>query len=196
MEQPVTAVYDANTLYPAPLRDLLIRLAQAGLVRARWTETIHDEWVRNVLKDNPRLSAERLARTRALMNEAVRDCLVTGYEDLIASLSLPDPDDRHVLAAAIRAGADVIVTYNLADFPTKALARFDVEAQHPDDFLVCLLDQAPGVVCAAVKRQREGLRNPPKTARRSGKCLPRGFTRATATPSPSAIPSTCAPARR
>ena len=164
MEPPVTAVYDANTLYPAPLRDLLIRLAQAGLVRARWTETIHDEWVRNVLKDNPRLSAERLARTRALMNEAVRDCLVTGYEDLIASLSLPDPDDRHVLAAAIRAGADVIVTFNLADFPAKALAPFDVEAQHPDDFLVGLLDQAPDVVCATVKRQREGLRNPPKTA--------------------------------
>ncbi len=165
MEHPVTAVYDANILYPAPLRDLFIRLAQAGLVRARWTETIHEEWMRNVLKDNPRLSAERLARTRTLMNEAVRDCLVTGYEDLIASLSLPDPDDRHVLAAAIRAGADIIVTYNLTDFPAETLARFDIEALHPDDFLVSLLDLAPGVVCAAVKRQREGLQNPPKTAK-------------------------------
>ncbi len=81
------------------------------------------------------------------MNDAVRDCLVTGYEDLIASLSLPDPDDRHVLAAAIRADADVIVTYNLKDFPAETLAPFDIEAQHPDDFLVSLLDQAPGVVC-------------------------------------------------
>jgi predicted nucleic acid-binding protein len=164
MEQPVIAVYDANILYPAPLRDLFIRLAQAGLVRAKWTETIHDEWVRNVLKDKPHLSAERLARTRTLMNEAVRDCLVTGFEDLIESLSLPDPNDRHVLAAAIRATADVIVTYNLADFPAETLARFDIEAQHPDDFLVCLLDLAPGVVCAAMKRQRESLRSPPKTA--------------------------------
>jgi predicted nucleic acid-binding protein len=145
MEHPVTAVYDANILYPAPLRDLFIRVAQAGLVRARWTETIHEEWIRNVLKDNPRLSAERLARTRTLMNEAVRDCLVTGYEDLIQSLSLPDPDDRHVLAAAIRAGAGVIVTYNLTDFPAETLARFDIEAQHPDDFLVGLLDLAPGI---------------------------------------------------
>ena len=85
MDHPVTAVYDANVLYPAPLRDLFIRLAQAGLVRARWTEAIHDEWVRNLLKDNPALSPDRLARTRALMNEAVRDCLVTGYEDLIES---------------------------------------------------------------------------------------------------------------
>ena len=122
MHYPITAIYDANVLYPAPLRDLLIRLAQAGLVRARWTDTIHDEWLRNVLKDNPRLSAERLARTRSLMNDAVRDCLVSGYEDLTATLSLPDPDDRHVLAAAIRARADVIVTYNLCDFPAPTLA--------------------------------------------------------------------------
>jgi hypothetical protein len=89
---------------------------------------------------------------------------VTGHEDLIASLSLPDPDDRHVLAAAIRASADVIVTYNLKDFPAATLAGFDIEAQHPDDFLVRLIDQSPGMVCAAVKRQRETLRNPPKTA--------------------------------
>jgi predicted nucleic acid-binding protein len=163
MEPPVTAVYDANILYPAPLRDLFMRIAQTGLVQARWTETIHDEWIRNVLKDNPAISPERLARTRNLMNEAIRDCLVTGFEDLIASISLPDPDDRHVLAAAIRAGADVIVTYNLKDFPPETLARFDIVALHPDDFLVRLLDQAPGTVCAAVKRQRESLRNPPKS---------------------------------
>ncbi len=163
MEHPVIAVYDANILYPAPLRDLFIRLAQAGLVRARWTETIHDEWVRNVLKDNPQLTIERLARTRTLMNDAVRDCLVIDYEDLIDSLTLPDPDDRHVLAAAIHAGAQVIVTFNLKDFPAETLARFDLEAQHPDDFLVSLFDLAPEPVCAAVKRQRESLRNPPKT---------------------------------
>ncbi len=164
MDRPVIAVDDANILYPAPLRDLFIRLAQAGLVQARWTEQIHDEWLRNVIKDNPRLSPERLARTRTLINDAVRDCLVTGYEDLIASLSLPDPNDRHVLAAGIRAGADVIVTFNLTDFPASALAPFDIEALHPDDFLAALLEAAPGPFCTAVKRQRESLRNPPKTA--------------------------------
>jgi predicted nucleic acid-binding protein len=164
MEHPVTAVYDANILYPAPLRDLFVRLAHAGLVRARWTDMIHDEWIRNLLKDQPHLSAERLERTRNLMNEAVRDCLVTEYQDLIESLSLPDPDDRHVLAAAIRTTADVIVTYNLTDFPADTLACYDIEAMHPDDFLTGLLDMAPGPVCATVKRQRESLRNPPKTA--------------------------------
>jgi hypothetical protein len=164
MERPPTALYDANILYPAPIRDLFIRIAQAGLVRAKWTETIHEEWMRNVLKDNPHLSPERLARTRTLMDEAVRDCLVTGYEALIASLSLHDPEDRHVLAAAIHAGADVIVTCNLQDFPAETLARFNIEAHRPDDFPVYLLDEAPGAVCTAVKRQRESLRNPPKTA--------------------------------
>ena len=164
MEPRVTAIYDANILYSAPLRDLFIRLAQAGLVRARWTDAIHDEWLRNLLANNPQLSPERLARTRNLMNEAVRDCLVTGYEDLTDALSLPDPDDLHVLAAAIRTNAEVIVTYNLKDFPSETLARFDIQAQHPDDFLVGLIDLSAGVVCAAVKRQRESLRNPPKTA--------------------------------
>jgi predicted nucleic acid-binding protein len=164
MDHPVTAVYDANVLYPAPLRDLFIRLAQAGLVRARWTDAIHEEWVRNVLKDNPELSPERLARTRSLMDEALRDCLVTGYEDLVETLSLPDPGDRHVLAAAIQADAEVIVTFNLKDFPPGAMARYNVEAIHPDEYLLSLFDAAAGAVCAAVKRQREGLRNPTRTA--------------------------------
>lgn len=163
MEHPVIAVYDANILYPAPLRDLFVRLAQSGLVRAKWTETIHDEWIRNVIKDNPQLSPERLTRTRSLMNEAIRDCLVTGYEDLIDSLVLPDPDDRHVLAAAIRAGAEVIVTSNLKDFPAEKLSQYDIQAIHPDDFLVGRLDAAPGLICTVLKRQRESLRNPPRT---------------------------------
>jgi hypothetical protein len=97
------------------------------------------------------------------MNANVRDCLVTGYDPLISGLSLPDPDDRHVLAAVIQAGAGVIVTFNLADFPTEVLAENGIEAMHPDDFVTSQLDLAPHVVCKAAKRQRESLRNPPKT---------------------------------
>lgn len=164
MAHPFTVVYDANILYPAPLRDLFIRIAQAGLVRAKWTETIHDERTRNVLKDNPNVSAERLSRTRRLMNDAVRDCLVTDYDRLIDALQLPDPDDRHVLAAAIRADAHLILTCNLKDFPAKALERFRIKAQHPDVFLVELLAHARDEIIAVVKRQRESLRSPPKTA--------------------------------
>ena len=120
--------------------------------------------MRNVVRDYPDITREKVERVRDLMNAAVPDCRVSGYEDLIDSLTLPDPDDRHVLAAAIRGGAEVIVTYNLKDFPADALAQFDLQALHPDDFLFSLFEQAPGPVCAAVKRQREALRNPPKTA--------------------------------
>jgi hypothetical protein len=99
-----TALYDACVLYPAPLRDLLLQLALTDLFRAKWTEAIHDEWTRNLLANRPELKPELLARTRELMNAHVRDCLVEDYEPLVAGLTLPDPDDRHVLAAAILSG--------------------------------------------------------------------------------------------
>lgn len=109
------------------------------------------------------LSREKLERTRQLMDASVPDCLVEGYEDLIAGLQLPDPNDRHVLAAAIRAGADVIVTANLKHFPPSSLASYGIDAQHPDPFVRHLVDLAPGRVCVAVKTHRQGLKNPPKT---------------------------------
>lgn len=95
------------------------------------------------------------------MDGPVLDCKVTGYRELIPSLTLPDPDDRHVLAAAIRANAHVIVTFNLKDFPAESLESYDVEAQHPDDFVRHLIDLSPGAVCGAVRRQRANLRKPP-----------------------------------
>jgi hypothetical protein len=158
-----TALYDACVLYPAPLRDLLMRVALTDLFRARWTERIHEEWIGNVLKDRPELKREQLDRTRELMNANVRDCLVTGYEGLIEGLDMPDSGDRHVLAAAIRTRASVIVTFNLKDFPNSILDPLGIEAQHPDEFITHLLDLAPGPVCGAVKRQRAALTNPPKT---------------------------------
>jgi len=164
MELPVTVVYDANVLYSAPLRDLLIRLALAGLVRARWTDAIHEEWIRNVVRNQPTVSREKAEKVRDLMNLNVRDCLVTGYENLIDRLALPDPDDRHVLAAAIHAGAEAIITFNLKDFPETTLVTHGIAGIHPDEFVAMLFDTAPGPVCGAVKRQREGLKNPPKTA--------------------------------
>lgn len=139
-----------------------MHLALTDLFRARWTEEIHEEWIRGVLENRPDLTREQLERTRGLMNTAVPDCMISGYEELIPTLHLPDADDRHVLAAAIRAGADVIVTYNLTDFPADVLKTYGIEAQHPDEFVKHLLEVAAGSVCAAAKRQRESLKNPPK----------------------------------
>jgi hypothetical protein len=141
-------IYDANVLYPAPLRDLLMWLAFLGVVRGRWTDEIQEEWVRNLADEtNPKRTRKVLEKVRDKMNEAVRDALVTGYEEWIPKLQLPDPGDRHVVAAAIQAEAEVIVTLNLKDFPAAALSPFEIEALHPDTFLVGLFAQDSDGVC-------------------------------------------------
>jgi predicted nucleic acid-binding protein len=170
-----TALFDANVLFPARVRDLLIELATTGVFRARWSEAIHDEWMSSLLASRPDLTRERLARTRALMDQAVPDAIVSGYEHLIEGLQLPDPDDRHVLAAAIvgRADlirhvlaaaivgrADVIVTTNIKDFPAATLEVFDLEAQHPDTFLIHQRSLDEHLFLEAIRRVRRRLTNP------------------------------------
>lgn len=162
-EVSLVVLYDANVLYPSTLRDLLIRIAQAGLVQARWTDQILDEVFRNLLANRPDLAPQNLARTRELMNKAVRDCLVTGYEPLIDAIELPDPDDRHVLAAAIKARAEVVVTDNLKDFPPAALEAWDMEAKSPDDFVLDQIDISRETVHGAVQRIADSRQNPPAT---------------------------------
>lgn len=139
----------------------MIRLAQSRRFRARWTDQIHQEWVRALLVKEPRLEAAKLERTIKLINAGVPDCLVTGYGHLIDDIALPDPDDRHVLAAAIRIGAGAIVTMNLKDFPDEILGEFDIFTRHPDDFILDLADLEPAVVVRAAKQQRASLKNPP-----------------------------------
>jgi predicted nucleic acid-binding protein len=159
----LTAIYDACVLYPAPLRDFLMQLALSDLLHARWTDRIHDEWIRNLLKNRPDLKRVQLEKTRRLMNAAARDGLVRGYEAWIQSIMLPDEDDRHVLAAAIQARADVIVTFNLKDFPRSVLLPYKIEALHPDDFIARLIKFNSAAVCDAARQHRARLRNPPKT---------------------------------
>lgn len=162
MAEP-TVVLDSCVLYPASLRDFLMHLALLDLFRAKWTEAIHDEWMRNILKNRPDLALGQLERTKTLMNLHVRDCLTEGHESLIETLDLPDKDDRHVLSAAIHAKADIILTFNLKDFPSKALTEYGIEAKHPDEFIISLLDADAEKVCLAVERQRLSLKNPPRT---------------------------------
>jgi predicted nucleic acid-binding protein len=169
-----TVVFDACVLYPAPLRDFLLHLACAGVFRARWSDEIHDEWIRNLLANRSDLTAEQLRRTRELMNSAVPDSLVTGHLGIAKGLILPDPDDTHVLAAAICSNAQVIVTFNLKDFPNNALSPYGINAQHPDDFVRHLISLDWGAVCGAFKRQRASLKNPPQTAEQLLDTLERG----------------------
>lgn len=159
-----TVVLDACVLYPAPLRDFLMELAAAGLFRAKWSEQIHDEWIRNLLENRDDLTAEQLGRTKDLMNATVPDCLVEGYEDLVPSLTLPDADDRHVLAAAIASSSDAIVTFNLKDFPKATVGKYNIQILHPDDFIFHQFGLNNAGVIIAAQRCRARLRNPQKTA--------------------------------
>ena len=149
---PPTALLDANILYPAGLRDLLLRLADGYLHAPLWSA------------DRPDIDDGVLDKTRAVMDGHFPDAVVTGYETIAATLALPDPDDRHVLAAAIHGGADVIVTRNLRDFPAARLAPHGLVAQHPDAFVAELFEADPDAVLAAVRGHRAALRRPPRSA--------------------------------
>ena len=157
---PAVAVLDANALYPAPLRDLLMQMSYDGLFQARWTAEIEHEWKRNLLVNRPDLAGQ-IDRTQAVMRRTIPDALVTGYATPLPDLSLPDPNDRHVLAAAIVAVADAIVTFNLRDFPAAALTGHGVEALHPDDFLMEFAAAKPCQVLAAIRSCLARLANQP-----------------------------------
>jgi predicted nucleic acid-binding protein len=159
-----TAVLDACVLFPAPLRDLLMSLADEGIFGARWTAQIHEEWIRNLAAKRPDLDKQKLQRTAALMNEVVEDALVENYQYLIPTIQLPDPDDRHVLAAAIVGHADAIVTFNLKDFPEHMLSQHSIEVLHPDDFLIAQYDLDQIRMLRVIKACRTKLKKPPKSA--------------------------------
>jgi len=138
-----------------------MEMSTMGLFRAKWTDNIHEEWISNLLRNRPDLTREKLERTRNLMNEAVLDCLVQGYEPLTAGLDLPDPGDCHVLAAAIHCSADAIITFDLKDFPLEKLAQYHIEPQHPDEFVFHQFGLNEAAVLNAARRCRARLKAPP-----------------------------------
>jgi predicted nucleic acid-binding protein len=158
-----TAILDANVLYPALLRDVLLSLAFADLYSAKWTTDIRDEWTRSLLKDKPDMGAKIAAAAEA-MEQAIPDCLVTGYAHLIDGLTLPDPNDRHVLAAAIVGHADAIITWNEGDFPMEVLDRFGIELQTPDEFVLNQIMLKGSIALTAIKAMRERWERPQYTA--------------------------------
>lgn len=160
MSRPV-AFTDANVLYAAAARDLLIELAVAKVITLRWTGTVHDEWTAALARTRPDLDQQRIQRTRQFLIRTLPDALVTDYESIIPALLLPDANDRHVLAAAIKGGCQLILTFNLAHFPPSALTRHNLAAIHPDAFLSTLCTADPGPIVAAAARIRARLVSPP-----------------------------------
>jgi hypothetical protein len=154
--EPAVAVFDACILYPFHLRNILIQAATDHLVAARWTDEIDDEWMRNLASARA-VPMAKLQRLRQFMNETLPAAMVTEYEGHVAAVNLPDPDDRHVVAAGIAAGATLILTWNLRHFPAKELQKFGLDRQTPDDFLSCLYDEVPEVVIGSLAKSRRNL---------------------------------------
>lgn len=150
-------VLDACVLYPAALADLLLRAANARMYRPHWSADIMEELRRNLAK---RVGEDAAAARVAAMREHFIEAEITGYEPLVAAMA-NDPKDRHVVAAAVQAGAQVIVTSNIRDFPAAALAPHGIEAQTPDEFLLHLYERQPQAVEALARRQAAALRKPP-----------------------------------
>ena len=149
-----TVILDANVLYPALLRDILLTLAHADIYNARWTATIEYEWTRSLCRDHP-TEQTRIAQIAQKMRAAIPDCLVTGYEPLIEGLHLPDPNDRHILAAALVGHADAIVTLNRKDFPSSICDAFGIEVQSADEFLVNQITLHKIAALTAIRQMRE-----------------------------------------
>jgi predicted nucleic acid-binding protein len=160
----ISALLDSCVLYPARLRDLLLSLAAVDLFCPLWSEMIHEEWITKVLANRPDLTRAQLEAARSAMDHAFPAASIFGFERLIPTVSLPDPDDRHVLAAAIHARADLIVTVNLKDFPTAALSSQGIVAAHPDPFVDYLFDLDEPEAVDAVARMRGRLRAPSLSA--------------------------------
>ena len=156
-----TALLDANVLYPAPLRDYLLHLASLGVYEPIWTDSIQDEWIRNLVEVRPDINRASLEATQRAMDKAFPGSKVTDYESLIERLSLPDPDDRHVLAAAINGSAQIIVTANLKDFPSKALIPYSIRAEHPDEFISRCIERDKQNALKVLENQIRSLKNPP-----------------------------------
>lgn len=141
------AVLDANVLIPNALCDFLLRLAEEELYQPRWSPAILDEVRRHVP-----VSPAAIDRRIAFMNAAFEDALVTGYESLIDQMR-NDPKDRHVLAAAVAAGADSIITCNLRDFPIAACQPYGLVAEHPDAVLLDLWAREPRTLLRVLGEQ-------------------------------------------
>ena len=127
------------------------------LVEARWTDEIHEEWIRNLAANAPAIPMARLQNARRLMDEAVPTAMVSRYEDHIPTVNLPDPKDRHVVAVGIAAGASTIVTWNVRHFPVKELKKFGLRRETPDAFLARLYDQVPELMIGSLANARRNL---------------------------------------
>jgi predicted nucleic acid-binding protein len=152
------ALLDANVLFPFTLRDILLRAAAVGYFQVRWSAQILDEMTRNLVSAGT-MTEEKAVRLRAVMEQAFPEAAVAGYEPLVATMR-NEAKDRHVAAAALAAGAQVILTSNRKDF---ADLPGGIEAQSPDEFLCDLFDLDRDGFLKLLRDQAADLARPPIT---------------------------------
>lgn len=154
---------DASVLYQAQIRDLLLEICvHHDLFRLRWSQQVQDEWINKLSELNHKARA-RLEKTRKRMEDAVSECLVSNYSSIEDSLQLPDLNDRHVLAAAIHSGSELLLTENLRDFPESILSTYNITAVAVDELISALVEQYQEVLFEALRTIIKRLRNPPMT---------------------------------
>ncbi len=160
------ALLNTSVLFSPAVRDLLLQCAEAGLYQARWSKEVLVELQRALIKRRPDIGEARISRLVSLMTTNFERALVTGHERWVQEIDLPDPNDRHVLAAAIESGCTSIVTLNIRDFPAAALQPYGVAALPPDQFLLGLLIENADALIASAATIRRRLESPPITAER------------------------------
>lgn len=153
-----TCVLDTNVIYPIEIRDLLFWFAHYELYTPKWSKHIFDEWKAVMARKG--LDKDEIEKRVERAHTAFPDALVTNYLGLIKGLELPDPKDCHVLAAAIKTNANVIVTNNIRDFPLDYLASFGLSAKTADDFLTDIIDLNPEKAINAFREMVLHRRNP------------------------------------
>lgn len=163
-----TALIDACTLAGTLKRNLILSLAEAEFFRLRWSGTILDETQRAIAgilaAKGEAAAADHAARARGVMEAAFEEAMIVGFEPFLPMCpALPDPDDAHVVAAALKTRAEIIVTENLKDFPADLLEPLGLDVRSSDDFIADAIALDPGKAVAAIRRMRERLKRPAKT---------------------------------
>ncbi|MCL2463490.1 MAG: PIN domain-containing protein [Micrococcales bacterium] len=159
-----SALLDANVLVPVALADTLLAAAEQELYRPLWSGRILAETRRAILRVHPHLDPSRVDARLHAMNDAFEDALVQDWEPLMAGIQLgADPNDRHVVAAALRGGAEAVATANVRDFPAQAMRALGLHAVSPDDFLLDLADLDERAMVRAIWNQAKAKARPPRT---------------------------------
>jgi predicted nucleic acid-binding protein len=161
---PIVAVLDANVLYPAPIRDLLLHMAFLSIYQPKWSDKIQEEWTCSLLAKRSDLKKSSLKNTCKWMDTVFPDARTLKDKELKTPINLPDKNDIHIVETAINSHANYIITFNLKDFPKDELEKYDVETIHPDDFVCQMLDELPDVILKAFHNQVLLLKKPAKTA--------------------------------